>query len=88
MFVLPKFSLRPFLPLHSSAIKLRHSKRHLVTDILVKNAHQTDGHRGEDQIDQQNVGVVEQIRDIEIVVDLVPEQGKSPDQILGSCQKR
>jgi hypothetical protein len=74
--------LRPFLSLDTSPIELRHGKRHLVADVLIQNAQKNDRQRSESNVDQENIRVFVQVCAVEISVDLVPEQGKSPHNIL------
>jgi hypothetical protein len=82
----PEFGLRPLLSLDTSSIQLWHGQRDLVAYILVKHTHQTDRQGSECKIDQQNIGIVVEVSDIEVRVDLIPEQSESPDDVLATCQ--
>ena len=79
---LPELYLRPFLTLDTSSVKLWNGERDFVADVLVQNPHENDRKRCKGKIEQQDVGVVHQVRAIKVVVDLIPEKGKSPDHIL------
>ena len=78
----PEFLLTPFLSLDAPPIELWYSQRHLVVDVLVQDSHEYGGQRSKCQIDQQYVGIVEEIGAIEVVVDLIPEQRERPNDIL------
>ena len=80
---IPKFSLGPFFPLDAPPVELRDGQRYLVVHVLIEYAHEDYRKRCECQIDQQDVGVVEKVRAVEIIVDLVPKKCKRPDNVLG-----
>lgn len=79
---IPELELGPFLPLDTSHVQLRNSQGHLVIDVLIQDSHENDRQRSERNVDQDNVGVIEQIRTVEVVVDTVPEEGECPHQVL------
>ena len=79
----PEFELRPFLTLDASHVQLRHGKRDLVVHVLIENAHEYHRQRSEGEIDQYNVGIIEEIGAIEVVVDTVPEKSECPHKVLG-----
>ena len=82
MLYLPKLYLRPFLALDTSPVELWDGERDFIADVLVQNPHENDRKRCKGKIDQQDIGVVKQVRAIKVVVDLIPEKGKGPDHIL------
>jgi hypothetical protein len=55
----PEFGLRPFKPLNASSVELRHGKRNFVRNVLIQDTHEYDRQRGEREIVEQNVGIVE-----------------------------
>ncbi len=59
------------------------SQRNLVTHILVKDAHCYNGKGRENEVDQKDIGVVKEVRGVEVVVYLVPKEGEGPNDILG-----
>lgn len=69
----PELKLRPFLTLDTSHIQLRHGKRDLIVHVLVENTHEDHRQGSEGEVDQHNVGIVEKIGAIKVVVDTVPE---------------
>lgn len=69
------------------AVQLRNSERDLVTNILIKDTHESDRHRREDQVDEEDIGVVEQVGDVKVVVYLIPKQCESPYQVLEQGQQ-
>lgn len=82
-FKVPELKLRPFLTLDTSHVQLRNSKGHLIVHILIEDTHEDYGQGSESEVDQYNVGIVEEVGAIEVVVDTVPEKGERPHEILG-----
>lgn len=70
---IPKFHLSPFFPFNASAVELRDSQRDLVTDILIKDAHENNRNRRKSQVIKQDIGVVEEVGRIKVVVYLIPK---------------
>ena len=79
---LPEFWLRPLLPFNTTAIELWDSQTDFVVDILVQDAHDNDRQGSESQVEKNDVGVVKDVRAIELGVDLVPEESKRPNKVL------
>ena len=79
---IPKFHPSPFLPFNTSAVELRDSQRDFVTDILIKDAHENNRERRKSQVIKQDIGIVEEVGSIKIVVYLIPEKGEGPDHVL------
>lgn len=82
MEVLPELCLSPLQAFNTASVELRYGQRHLVGDILVEDTHKTHGDGGEDKVEKQNVAVVEEICDVEVAVDLEPEDAERPDHVL------
>lgn len=78
----PELDLSPFLSLDTATVKLGHGNGDLVVDVLVEDTHEDDQKRSEGQVVEQNVGVVKCIGAVEVGIDLVPEEGKRPDNVL------
>ena len=78
----PKLRLSPLLPLNTTAIELRNGERDLVVDILIQDTHDNNWERSESKVEEDNVGVVEDILAVEVGVDLVPEERECPDNVL------
>lgn len=82
----PELELRPFLSLNTTAVQLWHGDRNFVVHVLIKDTHEDDQERGESQVVEQNVGVIKGVRAVEVGVDLVPEKGEGPHNVLIICQ--
>ena len=65
-----------------SAVKLWNSERDCVRHVLVQDSHENDWHRGEEEVEQDDVGVVENVGDVEVAEHLKPEDTERPDHIL------
>lgn len=82
--VSPKLCLCPLFSLDSPPIQLRNGQRDFVAHILIEYTQTDDRERCECKVDKKDICIVEEIGDIEVVVDLVPEQSESPHDILPS----
>jgi hypothetical protein len=78
----PELWLCPFLPFDATTVKLRHSQRDLVVNVLVQNTHDNDGKRSERKVEEDNVRVIENVLAVKVGVYLIPEKGKHPDDVL------
>lgn len=82
MSLVPKFSLRPLLPLDTPSVQLWDGQRNFVAHVLIEYTQEDDRKRCECKVDKQNICIVKKIGDVEIVVNLVPEQRERPDNVL------
>ena len=79
---IPELRLGPFLSLNTAAIQLRDCERDPIIDILIQDTHDDNGKRGESKVKEDDVGVIKNVLAVEVGVDLVPEKGERPDNIL------
>jgi hypothetical protein len=79
---IPELELRPFLALDAASVQLGDGQGHLVTDVLVEDPHEDNREGGEGKIVEKNVCIIEEVRAVEAVVQLIPEEGKGPDNRL------
>lgn len=79
---IPELWLSPLLPLNTAAIQLRNCERNPVVDVLIQDTHDDNRERSESKVEEDNVGVVEDILAVEVGVDLVPEERERPDNVL------
>ena len=57
----PEFQLCPLQPQDTSSVELGHGQGHLFIHILIEDAHENYGQRGECEIVQENIGILEKI---------------------------
>jgi hypothetical protein len=81
---LPELRLCPLLPFNTTTVELRDSQGNFIIDVLVQDTHDNDGERGKSKIEENDVGVIEDILAVKVGVDLVPEESKYPDDVLSS----
>src|SRR5262245_16836192 len=79
---LPELGLGPLESLDTATIQLGHGERHAVGNVLVEDAHEDDGDRGEEQVEHDDVRVLEEVGHVEVAVYLKPEDGKGPHHVL------
>jgi hypothetical protein len=82
----PEFDGCPLGSGDASLVELGDGQCDFVRDILIKHSKKDDRKRGKRKVEEDDVRVVEDVRAVEVVVDLEPEEGKRPDEILRSSK--
>ena len=70
---LPKFGRAPFFAQNASHVKLRDCHGDISGNVLIECSHENNWQGCKDEIDEQNVTVIVEIRSLPIIVNLVPE---------------
>lgn len=66
--------MSPLFSLNASPVELWNRERYLVVNVLIENPHQNDRERCKGEVEQDDVSVIENVRAVEIVVDVEPEE--------------
>jgi hypothetical protein len=79
---IPELWLCPLFSFDATTVKLWNSQGNFVIDVLIQDTHDNNGERSKRKIEENNVSIVENILAVKVGVNLVPEEGKHPDNVL------